>query len=475
MCLMAIFGLKFIWLVLPIIAVLMNSANVVGYTKCDKVRRDLVNNRMQRRSYPITSHLSLKDGSGPWSLMAQNFLFRYKKNMRIEDSVLAALDPSTPEPAKSMAIYECDLMRHSQDGWKVSLQLLSDATDASVKFFCCQVLEESLMNCNQIRFQLWEWIKINYSLSDPVFIRNKLALLVILSYKNEYLEWHDFFDQLLAFDLSETRRIDLLLRTCVILDEEITKKDKIMTEIKDLMRASAVSRLACSWISILNLNQDEFSVVCLSLFGKFSAWIDINLVIQSQFLSILFSSLGNSRLRVTALETIIDIIAKGMPGQDKLVLLQGFGLPLLLQKFEFNKDLELDLAAAKLVNSVFLEVTMALENIQNLDGLLIAGFELLDSIFPYMLQFLSRDEEEFHNLFTSLSIHFGFLKKLKKTSYYASLPYMKEKMESLLRVIVLKMRYASDFDPNAFTESSHEESQFNHFRRVCLCNLISRR
>ena len=34
---MAIFGLKFIWLVLPIIAVLMNAANVVGYTKCDKV------------------------------------------------------------------------------------------------------------------------------------------------------------------------------------------------------------------------------------------------------------------------------------------------------------------------------------------------------------------------------------------------------------------------------------------------------
>lgn len=115
---------------------------------------------------------------------------------------------------------------------------------------------------------------------------------------------------------------------------------------------------------------------------------------------------------------------------------------------------------------MFLEITLALENIQNIDRVLLPAFELLDSIFPVMLQFLSRDEEEFHNLFTSLSLHLAFLKKLKKMPYYGSLPHMKQKMESLLRVIVLKMRYAHDFDPNAFTESSHEEAQFNHFRRV---------
>lgn len=124
------------------------------------------------------------------------------------------------------------------------------------------------------------------------------------------------------------------------------------------------------------------------------------------------------------------------------------------------------MAVAKLVNAMFLEITLALENIQNIDRVLLPAFELLDSIFPVMLQFLSRDEEEFHNLFTSLSLHLAFLKKLKKTSYYGSLSHMKQKMESLLRVIVLKMRYAHDFDPNAFTESSHEEAQFNHFRRV---------
>ena len=33
---MAVFGLKFIWLVLPVIGFIMNAANVVGYTKCDK-------------------------------------------------------------------------------------------------------------------------------------------------------------------------------------------------------------------------------------------------------------------------------------------------------------------------------------------------------------------------------------------------------------------------------------------------------
>jgi hypothetical protein len=131
-----------------------------------------------------------------------------------------------------------------------------------------------------------------------------------------------------------------------------------------------------------------------------------------------------------------------------------------------NKDLEFDLAVAKLVNAMFLEITIALENVSNLDQFLFGAFELLDSIFPVMLQLLSREEEEFHNLFTSLSVHLAFLKKLKKTSFYGSLKHMKEKMESLLRVVVLKMRYPPDFDLNAFTESSHEEAQFNHFRRV---------
>jgi hypothetical protein len=50
MCVMAIFGLKFIWLVLPIIAVMMNVANVVGYTKCDKDAKKKLSNFVTAQS-----------------------------------------------------------------------------------------------------------------------------------------------------------------------------------------------------------------------------------------------------------------------------------------------------------------------------------------------------------------------------------------------------------------------------------------
>ena len=63
-----------------------------------------------------------------------------------------------------------------------------------------------------------------------------------------------------------------------------------------------------------------------------------------------------------------------------------------------KKDLEFDIAIGKLVNAIFLEVTIALENIQSLDQFLLPAFELLDGIFPVMLQFLSREEEEFHDV-----------------------------------------------------------------------------
>ena len=261
------------------------------------------------------------------------FTFRILQKMKIEDVVLAALDPATPEPLKSQATYECDVMRKSADGWKFALQLLSSKSDA-IKFFSCQVLEECLHHKTRLRKELWECIVNQYSLEDPVFIRNKLALCVILAYKNEFIEWPEFFDQLLAFDImTDLRRIDFLLRACVILDEEVTKNDKTMTKIKDIMRADAVQKLTSCWLSILNLRQDDLSGVCLMLFGKFSSWIDIKLVIQNQFLGMLFDSLANSRLRVTALDTIVDIIGKGMSGQDKLALVKGFGLPMLILKF----------------------------------------------------------------------------------------------------------------------------------------------
>jgi hypothetical protein len=50
MCIMAIFGFKFIWLVLPVIAVMMNIANVVGYTKCDKDAKKKFNNFVAAQS-----------------------------------------------------------------------------------------------------------------------------------------------------------------------------------------------------------------------------------------------------------------------------------------------------------------------------------------------------------------------------------------------------------------------------------------
>lgn len=65
MCLMAVFGLKFIWLVLPIIAVLMNAANVVGYTKCDKVLLGVVNSLIGREKETLQLyHISISRMDG---------------------------------------------------------------------------------------------------------------------------------------------------------------------------------------------------------------------------------------------------------------------------------------------------------------------------------------------------------------------------------------------------------------------------
>ena len=369
-----------------------------------------------------------------------------------------------------------------------------------VRFFCLQVLEDVLRfrlqnlsseNALMLRQTLWKWTCAHYQESDPIYLKNKLAVVLTLLFKHQYLqEWNSFFDDLFAlvFGKNDTHLLDLFLRICITLDEEIVsttrgqKEAALLTAIKDTMRLNAVEKLTEAWISIL-LNyagtHPEIAQVCIRLFGSYVSWIDINLVVQERFVSVLYQSLNTASLRIAACDCLAEIVYKGMKPLEKLSLIQGLNIPDVLVNLASvspkpeSEDLELDMVIAKLINATGVEICSGLDDSQLSAELIPRAFDLLNRIFPSLLQFMSKTDQDVCTVvFPFVGAFLLTLKRLKKTPAYASLSQIPERMDSLLRVLVLKMRHEPDYDVAQSLEPSEEECPSDHFRKVS-CLFIS--
>lgn len=368
-----------------------------------------------------------------------------------------------------------------------------------VRFYALSVIEEALRLRSQalessgallnLRSSLWVWIQTRLSDSEPVYLRNKLATLVSLIFQQSYLgSWHGFFEDLLALGYSHQGKpdehplyIDFFLRVSGIIDEEIVagsgaRESAIQTRIKDAMRVSATKKLTESWLSILitfHESRPDLASMVFRLFGLYVSWIDVQLVLNDRFLALLFSSLNNSEaLRIPATECLTEIVAKGMKPSEKLALIQGLNVHSLLERLcsvsASEPDDVLDTATARLVNLTGSEICSSLETSQFSPDLRHIAFDLLDRIFPSLLSVLSKTDIEIISIpFSFLSSFLSCLKKLKKLAKddVPLMPGLKEKLASLLRILVLKMRYDLD---STFTLSleSNEDDQFLTFRRV---------
>ena len=354
------------------------------------------------------------------------------------------------------------------------------------RFFCLQVLEDvlrfrssSVIN-NQVRSSLWKWLQVEYkSISEPIFIKNKLAVVIILLFKSEYLKtWTSFFDDVLNLCFHskpwDLNMIDLFLRICISLDEEIinhgsTSVSKDMmdhyTLIKDQMRISDTKKLTDAWMSILSNfaddpNQIALSQVCFRLFGLYVSWVDIYLVVNDNFLAILYPSLKKSCTRVSACECLCEILSKGMKSTDKLSLIHGLNVIDMIPSMsdpQLQMNEESDLALSKLVNVIGLEICICLES--NTPECIPIGSDLLNRLFPFLLKYLSHSQEDvWHALLSFLSSLLSNLKRLKKSCEILD----SKSIISLLQVIVMKMRYADDED----FDLSQDDSLFIQYRKV---------
>jgi exportin-T len=93
------------------------------------------------------------------------------------------------------------------------------------------------------------------------------------------------------------------------------------------------------------------------------AWIDINLIVNDAYVTLIYRFLGHSGLRTAASETLASIVSKKMNSSDKLQLITFLNLTQVVNAIEADEDVEFTEAIARLVNVQGLELTHILTEV----------------------------------------------------------------------------------------------------------------
>jgi exportin-T len=173
---------------------------------------------------------------------------------------------------------------------------------------------------------------------DPPSLQNKLTQTMTFLFIALYQQgWENFLDDFLAQTSLQNNGsrdniagIVLYLRILGSIHDEIAdvlvtrsgSETKRNTELKDILRARDVPKVAASWQEILTQWSDRNDAVvemCLKVIGKWVSWIDISLIVNQDTLNLLFQLVGRTnptngedKVRDAAIDTFTEIVAKKM-------------------------------------------------------------------------------------------------------------------------------------------------------------------
>jgi len=360
-----------------------------------------------------------------------------------------------------------------------------------LRFFAVQVLEDTLRNrfnslslsqTNLLRQSLWNWlIDSNHWKDDPPYLRNKFAQTLILLFRNFYLsEWQSFFKDILGWvanaENDKSNVEDMFLRICLAIDEEIANPSISRsadiaahnTLIKDRMRSDAVQSLVQVWFAILQRewnNNTQIAAITLRVISLFINWIDITLIANQDFVAALYQFLAVKDLQYEAVDCLVEMIGKGMKGDEKLSLLQALNLGQLLSTLKANTDVNGREKIAKLINVIGVEVILVYDRGMDKSQMLATVDPWLQNLFPHLTAYLGDEDDDVTNIVLPfLTSLISFYKKKKKL-----LSFLKEsdfrELETLIRILAEKMKFKNDND--VVDETGDDDSEFLKFRKDC--------
>ena len=332
---------------------------------------------------------------------------------------------------------------------------------------------------------------------DPPSLQNKLTqtltFLFISLYKQGWESFLDDFQSLTSLQNNGVRDnfagTALYLRILGSIHDEIA--DALLTrtnteakrniDLKDILRARDVQKVATCWQEILMQWRDQNDTIvemCLKVVGKWVSWIDISLIVNQDTLNLLFQLAGRTnpskmedKVRDAAIDTFTEIVAKKMKPADKMgmivfldlgnVISQLIASPALHDlRTTSSYDTDLAEAVAKLVNNVVFDIVKVLEDAQVETDIRARAEQLLQSFLPLLLRFFSDDYDEIcSTVIPSLTDLLTFLRKAQPLP-----PAYSAMLSPILNAIIQKMRYDETSSWGNEDEQT-DEAEFQELRK----------
>ncbi|AAS53795.2 AFR424Cp [Eremothecium gossypii ATCC 10895] len=282
----------------------------------------------------------------------------------------------------------------------------------------------------------------------PEYVRNKTAEWVSRLFYAMYGEvngnmWNSFFEDVAqATGVAGLRGsaaveynaagLDAFLRVCAAINSEIGDQTFVRSKdaqvknnsLKDAMRVQDVATLTSIWRHALeamrqDVQRQDVAVLVLQCIGSFISWIDINLIVNSEYISTIYAYLNYPKTRIACAQCLCEILSKKMKPGDKLQLL---GMLSLTDKVLQLGDVEVEVheQLAKLTSSVGLELSVILEQCH--DDSSSAGscsiansadHQIIHQVAPLVLKFMNHEYDSVtQQTFPFISHYLTFLKRL---------------------------------------------------------------
>ncbi|CCF58183.1 hypothetical protein KAFR_0E00290 [Kazachstania africana CBS 2517] len=444
---------------------------------------------------------------------------------RIREVIAVANSATSDINTKKQALEYLNEVKSNQNSAQIFASLLTDAqSDDLTKFVSLQVLSDIASQYNTGDITTQAFIKnaildslrdkISNNVRDPEYVRNKIAELITRLFYSMYGEvnsnqWSDFFDDIITIlsieqltkspsTLNEFSLlgIDYFNRICGFINSEIADQTFVRSKdiqmrnnnLKDTMRISATNILVTIWLNTLKSliphqeNQfcNEVSILTLSCIGSFISWIDVNLIITEDYISVVYNYLDFPQTKMACAQCLCEIISKKMKPIDKLTLLGMLNLTDKVASIDHD-NIEVQEQLAKLASSVGLELSIILEqcNEQNGDSSIevqqvanAADQQIIGQVAPLVLRFMSHEYDSVtQQCFPFITQYLSILKKLfalgGKPGSAVALNSKRQPLDnlhsefltSLLNVCFKKMRVDESCDDSS--DSQDDIDEFN--------------
>ncbi|KAI5960803.1 LOS1 [Candida pseudojiufengensis] len=392
---------------------------------------------------------------------------------QIINAVQIALSGTSDQKLQLQAYEFLNDVKSSKSGYNTALELLSKSTSSNInnelKFFLYQVIEENVQSLSreeshQLVQSLFKILSelISNDIKDQSYLRNKFGQIFGKVFTQVYMNIYPDFLKNLHEIIQNNNQLTLDYYTRILINIHLEIGDKYIARLpevaernmllKDAIRDKDMNELVSSWFGILaqDKNSEEILDNTLNIVGQYVDWMDISLFVSPQYINTIIGYLNREQERNTTCDTLIHILSKKMPPQNKLELISLLNLTNIISSIDMSDDLDFVEHLAKLANQIGEELLYALGNQTDINNQV---KEHLFKLWPIILTFLSHEYDDISQcVFPFIQ---SFLTACKKDSQLFSV----DLLSTLLNKIVIKMEYDDEAD-----DDEDSERQFKDFR-----------